>query len=92
MTAESLSAELTSLPCSIRMSRHSNVRLATLVAEARRLSFNVSQCVLFVLFCHGLLTMLLLGGQVALLPPVLTGLEVRGGRRELWVRLTLPSI
>lgn len=76
-SAEHLSAELTSLPCSIRMNRHADISLSSLVAEARRLSFNVTQSLLFALFCNCLLALLLFFCQVVLLPPLFNGLQVR---------------
>jgi hypothetical protein len=59
------------------MHRHADISLPSLVAEARRLSFNVTQGLLFSLFCNCLLAAILFGGQIALLPPIFNGFQVR---------------
>eukprot|EP00730_Choanoeca_flexa_P000300 TRINITY_DN10138_c0_g1_i1.p1 TRINITY_DN10138_c0_g1~~TRINITY_DN10138_c0_g1_i1.p1 ORF type:complete len:933 (+),score=138.95 TRINITY_DN10138_c0_g1_i1:405-2801(+) len=75
-SAEELSAALTSLPCTLSMRRHDDVRINTLVVEARRLTINLTQMLTFLMFHYLLLSLLQLAVHACLLPPIFSGLQV----------------
>lgn len=90
--AEQFAAELVTLPCSFLIERDAHVRyrpcndttsltmvtssLADLICEARRLSVNLKNAFLFMIWANSFVSLLHIFALIALLPPILTGYHI----------------
>ncbi|EGD75662.1 hypothetical protein PTSG_07781 [Salpingoeca rosetta] len=76
MSAEAFASDLQTLPCSLRMARDSPISVTNLIAEARRLTFNMRQSFVVLLMSTLTLTAALVLSHLSQLPPVFSPLQV----------------
>lgn len=75
-TAASVAAHFNTMACSFGLHRDADMTLIKLIKESRRLSLNMRQCFVFLLFAQATLVLLNVMSSVLLLYPVLNGVQI----------------
>ncbi|XP_062508635.1 transmembrane protein 94-like isoform X2 [Corticium candelabrum] len=78
-----LACDLNSLPCSLVFHREDNIRLTSLVHEARHITLSLRLCFLFLLSCLLTLSIVMILSSLFFLPPPLSGIHI------IWLSLVI---
>eukprot|EP00041_Stephanoeca_diplocostata_P035341 m.1242134 g.1242134 ORF g.1242134 m.1242134 type:complete len:1754 (-) comp24682_c0_seq1:57-5318(-) len=75
-TAASVAAHFNTMACSFGLHRDADMTLIKLIKESRRLSLNMRQCFVYLLFAQATLVLLNVMSSVLLLYPILNGVQI----------------